>query len=177
LVSYLRQAPEEFTEAARNQPLLLDLPLPDGNIASYAVRQVHILEPGLAARFPMIKTYAGYQVNEPMQTLRLTCGETGLHATLFGPEGTRFIVPAVENQTEIYAAFDGNDLENHPAVYCGNHDEVAENIPEDSQLRDGQIQTGLRTLGEPVNLTALPLLRRLSFLPIMAIPLVLSSPL
>ncbi|MBA3694205.1 MAG: hypothetical protein H0W77_12340, partial [Acidobacteria bacterium] len=46
----LREAPMEFTEAARGNSPIITLPMPDGKLARFQIAESPILEPGLAAK-------------------------------------------------------------------------------------------------------------------------------
>jgi hypothetical protein len=77
LATRLAQAPPENrpTEA-----VVLELPYPDGTLHQFAVTQVPVLAPALAARYPRLLAYAGHAVEEPTTTVRLEWAPTGLHA-------------------------------------------------------------------------------------------------
>ena len=59
LAAALEAAPREFTQAAREEPLVLALPAPRGDFQRFAVVESPIMEPELAAKHPDIKTYRG----------------------------------------------------------------------------------------------------------------------
>ncbi|MBK9188487.1 MAG: hypothetical protein IPM33_05965 [Phycisphaerales bacterium] len=86
----LAAAPAEFDP---HPPLHLSLPLPDGSFQTFALRESPILEPGLAAAAPDIRTYAGYGVDDPAAAIRLDLTRHGVHAMVRGPSDVFLIDP------------------------------------------------------------------------------------
>ncbi len=93
LVATLATAP---VEGARQAPLVLTLPTPDGGTARFQVVESSVMEPGLAAQFPEIKTYAGVGLDDPTATLRADITPQGFHAqVLSGRAGHSFYLDPV----------------------------------------------------------------------------------
>src|ERR1044071_1481790 len=76
----LRQAPLEYTAAARNTRVVVALPMPDGTFARFRVEESPVMAPALAARFPKIKTYRGRGLDDPTATARFDVTPAGFHA-------------------------------------------------------------------------------------------------
>lgn len=91
LESLLARAPAEGSAAT--SPLLLSLPYPDGTDKLFRVEESPILEPGLAASFPEIRTFAAKGVDDPTATARLSLTSLGFHAMVLSASGTVFIDP------------------------------------------------------------------------------------
>jgi hypothetical protein len=53
----------------RNSTPILELPMPDGKMAKFHVWESSIQEPGLEAKFPEIKTFAGQGIDDPYATI------------------------------------------------------------------------------------------------------------
>ena len=94
--------PENQLTAA---PLVLSLPLPDGRNARFAVREIALMAPALAAQFPDIRTYVGAGLDEPTATVRLDLTPAGFHAMLLTAAGTVFIDPARLGDTAHYISY------------------------------------------------------------------------
>ncbi len=86
----LRAAPMEFTDAA---PVVVWLPVGEGQLEPFEVFESPVLEPALQARFPMIRTWAGRSALDPATTMRMAWGTRGLHAIVQRPGGTVLIEP------------------------------------------------------------------------------------
>ncbi len=102
--NHLRQAPMEFTAAAKNAPLELVLPMPDGSMEAFAVWESPIMESALAEQFPMIKTYAGKSISNPTTSMRLDYSPQGFNAIIHTGGGTVLIAPNSPEE-QVYLSF------------------------------------------------------------------------
>ncbi|HKI03847.1 MAG TPA: zinc-dependent metalloprotease family protein [Thermoanaerobaculia bacterium] len=93
LEGLLGRAPAEGSAVAGAAPLLIPLPYPDGTNRLFRVEESPILEPGLAASFPEIRTYAAKGIDDPTATARLSLTSLGFHAMVLSTSGTVFIDP------------------------------------------------------------------------------------
>ena len=104
----LATAPPETRAAA---PLVLALPLPDGSTARFALREASIMAPGLAAKFPQIKTYAGVGLDDASASVRLDLTPLGFHAQVLTAGGNSFYIdPARPGDTDHYLSFYRRDM-------------------------------------------------------------------
>jgi hypothetical protein len=67
LQSLLQRAPREFT--AQDAPII-SLPMPDGSMLRFKIYDSPIMEEGLAARFPQIRTFNGKTLDGSAVTTR-----------------------------------------------------------------------------------------------------------
>ena len=121
----LATAPAEASGAA---PLVLALPLPDGRTGRFAVREAPVLAPGLAARFPEIRTYAGRGLDDPAASVRLDLTPRGFHAQVLTGGGQSFYIdPASRTDARHYLGFYQRDMR-RPATSaaCGFEPTAAE---------------------------------------------------
>lgn len=83
-------------DAAPQAGLRVRLPDPDGEMVAFDVAEDSIMEPGLAARHPELRTYAGRAVGDPTRTIRLDTTPLGLHASVRTLDGSRswYVDPA-----------------------------------------------------------------------------------
>lgn len=113
LLQELRQAPLEFTQAARTQPLVIVLPMPDGSQARFSVVYAPMMEQGLQDKFPGIRTYNGQGIDDPTATLKMDWTEFGFHAQVRSASETKafYIDPAVQGETTEYISYYKKDLQ------------------------------------------------------------------
>ncbi|MFO0961143.1 MAG: M12 family metallo-peptidase [Isosphaeraceae bacterium] len=102
----LAQAPLESTSGATTSALRLPMPMPDGSFDEFAVVESPIMEPGLAAQFPDIKTYRGQGIDDPTATVRFDLTPQGFHAMIMSASGTTFIDPYYHLDTSLYVSYD-----------------------------------------------------------------------
>lgn len=101
----LADAPMEFTQKGFEEPLLIQLPDPDGNLQWFELVESPMMEPELAAKFPEIKTYAGRGVDDPAATVRLNLSHAGFHAQVLTPGGAWLIDPYTRNDTVVHTSY------------------------------------------------------------------------
>ena len=107
LKNWLENAPLEFTDAAKNNPLLLSLPMPDGTLQNFKVAQSPMMEPGLADKFPEIKTFTLQGIEDGTATGRMDFNADNFHAFVLSANGSFLINPAGNH----YVSFFKKDLQ------------------------------------------------------------------
>ena len=65
----------------------LTLPAPDGGFQRFEVYEAPIMEAGLAAKHPDIKTYAGRGIDDPTASVVADTTSLGFHASVRSPDG------------------------------------------------------------------------------------------
>ncbi len=104
LEQILGNAPMERVDlvpSRRPSPASLTLPMPDGRYLPFKFVESPIMSPGLAAKFPDIKTYLGYCANDPTFTVRFDWTPDGFHAQVLGPGGAVYIDPYYKGETYV----------------------------------------------------------------------------
>jgi sugar lactone lactonase YvrE len=110
LTPLLAGAPMEFTEAAKDSRNEITLPMPDGSIARFRFVESPIMEPELAARFPKIKTYQGWGIDDPAAMTRFGRTGAGFHAIVLSPKGSSYVTPLFRGEKSAYASYFMSDL-------------------------------------------------------------------
>ena len=118
LVAAMAAAPAEYTSAARGNPLVLSLPDPAGAFQRFKIVESPMMEPGLAARHPDMKTYAGRGVDDPTATLRLSVTPLGVHASIRSRQGNWYVEPYYHLDESLYASYWRSDVPNRAAPFA-----------------------------------------------------------
>jgi hypothetical protein len=108
----LARAPVEFTTAANRNPAVISLPMPDGSMARFRFEESPIIEPGLAAKFPGLKTYRAQGMDDPTASCRFDWLPTGFHAIVLAASGTVLIDPYAYGDRADYITFWKRDAAN-----------------------------------------------------------------
>lgn len=144
LKQLLAQAPMEFTDAARNNQVVMTLPMPDGTFAKFRIEESPVMEAGLAAKFPEIKTYRAQGIDDPTATMRFDVMPSGFHAMVLTPHDTIYVDPYATGDTRNYISYYKHDLTRDGRVWtCGfmDPDDGRENgdsqRPSESQVING----------------------------------------
>jgi hypothetical protein len=113
LLQTLESAPMEFTREARENPVVIYLPMPDGTMARFRFEHSPIVEPGLAAKYPELnKTYRAQGIDDPTASARFDWLPSGFHAIVLAPSGTVLIDPYAEGNTTDYISYWKKDAAN-----------------------------------------------------------------
>jgi len=90
--------------------LIIELPNASGKIEHYRVVETPIMEAALAAKFPMIKSYAAQGIEDPTAVARFSVTQFGLHSmVLSGDKSTVFIDPFTSDKNN-YIVYDKASL-------------------------------------------------------------------
>lgn len=110
LSSMLARAPMEFSTEARRGGVVLSLPHPDGSFQRFDLAESPVMEPGLAARHPHIKTYAGRGLDDPTATIRISMTQLGMHASVRSRAGNWYVEPYYLADESVYASYMRSDV-------------------------------------------------------------------
>ncbi|HKO36190.1 MAG TPA: zinc-dependent metalloprotease family protein [Pyrinomonadaceae bacterium] len=108
----LARAPMEFTPAAVAGRVEITLPKPDGGYARFAAEESPVMEPVLAAKFPLIKTYRAQGLDDRTATARFGVSPSGFHAIVLSPSGTYYIDPFRRGDTVNHISYFTRDYPN-----------------------------------------------------------------
>src|SRR3954468_19185888 len=111
----LRAAPKiglKQRSLAASSKTIITLPRPDGTMQRFQIEESPIMEAGLAAEHPDIKTYAGIGLDDPDATLRADSTPLGFHASVRSPDGAWYVDPYYHLDDSVYVSYFGRDLDN-----------------------------------------------------------------
>jgi hypothetical protein len=113
---FLESLPSE-KNVNRLQAPILELPMPDGSTGRFRVWESSVMEPGLMAKFPEIRTYAGQGIDDPYATIRFDFNPYfGFHAqVLSATTGRIYIDPYARGNTTNYISYFHKD--NRPSSF------------------------------------------------------------
>ncbi|GAB4496363.1 MAG: zinc-dependent metalloprotease family protein [Saprospiraceae bacterium] len=122
LKTALSQAPMEFSDAARQQPLLLNLPLADGSLLAFQVWESPLMASELSAKYPEIRNYTGRDAEGLGLIVRLGVSYKGFHAFIISPDGhVQSVRPYAEGSQDFYMAYRQEDLPADPSLPENQH--------------------------------------------------------
>lgn len=111
MLDKLSYAPAEFSVAARSgTDNIISLPMPDGKFQRFRIAESPVMEPGLAAKYPEIKTYSAQGIDDPLATARLDFNPWfGFHAQVLSANGNFYVDPYTRGNTEYYMSYYSRD--------------------------------------------------------------------
>ncbi len=134
IMSYLSSLPGEKNDKPIDLSHHLIVPLADGELHDFIMWESPIVEAGLQAKYPQIKTYKGYKKNDRSTTIRITMGPSGLSAMVKKSDELTFIDKLESSNTNNYIVYNLSDYDDpllsHPNL-CGLHDH--ENIADQNK--------------------------------------------
>lgn len=120
MAELLRGAPLERDVFAAESPYEVELPLPEGGFGRFRVVESAIMEPELAKRYPMLKTYLGQGIDNPTATVRFDVTPRGFRAQVIANTHTAYIEPLQQGDVEHYVVFNKSDYRKQgQAFVCG----------------------------------------------------------
>ena len=145
LKNTVSNAPFEFSDRALTSPMIMELPHPDGHTSKFYVTEYSMMEPGLSAKFPDIKTYTIKGIDDPYATGKIDFTIKGFHAMVLTARGDYFIDPYSSDEKEIYISYFKRNFTSDKSFEC-----LTENIEKtanENQLMRGFFSSGpqLRT--------------------------------
>jgi Metallo-peptidase family M12B Reprolysin-like/Putative Ig domain len=88
------------------------LPTPEGTFERFSLVDAPVMEDGLAAAHPEIKTYSGKGVDDPTASVRADLTPLGFHASVRSERGQWFVDPYFQQDQSLYASYYGHDVRN-----------------------------------------------------------------
>ncbi len=146
LQSNLLTAPFELSDRAKNSSFVIELPSPSGALLKYSVTEYSMMEPGLAVKFPEIKTYNVKGIDDPYAAGKLDITMNGFHAEILSARGDYYIDPYSTNEKEIYICYFKKDFVSNLPFECGTEEDLNDNF-QNLNSTEGLITSGpqLRT--------------------------------
>jgi hypothetical protein len=93
------------SRGAASAETILELPAPNGGTQRFKVHEYSIMEPGLAAKHPDIKTYAGHGLDDPTASVVADTTPQGFHAAVRTQSGGWYVDPYYKDSDDVYVSY------------------------------------------------------------------------
>lgn len=91
--------------------LVIAFPNPEGKTEHFKVIEASILAPELAAKYPMIKSYAGQGIEDPTATIRFSMSDQqGFHGMVLSGRRTSYFIDPYSTDRISYRVYERKDL-------------------------------------------------------------------
>jgi hypothetical protein len=142
LKTKLLSAPNEANVRINESTCIISLPLPNGSIEKFRVVESPIMEPGLAAQFPNIKTYSVKGIDDAYANGKIDWTlEFGFHGMVRSVHGDFFIDQYCLENTKDYISYYTSDFIKDPS----------QKIPEASLITDNDEKKSFSEPGAKIN--------------------------
>jgi hypothetical protein len=141
----LRQVPSEKNVRAQQSAFVLSIPDAEGNLRQFRVVDAPVMEPGLAAKYPGIGSYAGVAVDDPTTTIRFSMGNDGFHGMILTADHQTAYINPVRGANALYTVVARKNMHRPEQDFtCGtmataaneiNHGLVGRLAADDGRLR------------------------------------------
>ncbi len=120
----LKQSPSEKSVSADRSNFIISIPVADGSIEKFRVTTSPVMEPGLQAKYPEIKSYIGKGINDGSAVIRFDYSPTGFHATIISATKPTVYINPVASAKNLYSVFDRSNIKEEKQVFDCNMDKA-----------------------------------------------------
>ncbi len=144
LISTLDKAPSRVQQKSSNT--IIDLPV-NGKMKKFRILEASILDKDLAQRFPSIKSFVGYGIDDPTSIARFSFSQVGLHAMITSGNHKAIYIDPYTKDKSSYISYSKADLPPSPDRFeCLVEDNFKSNfseqkIPTTKNANDGKLRT------------------------------------
>jgi subtilisin-like proprotein convertase family protein len=103
-------APMEGTIHPKASPVTISVPDASGVMELYKVVESPVMEPALADKYPVIKTYLGIGVDHPGAVMRFDLTPNGFHASILSPDRKTIYINTIDKASGTCVVFDRNGM-------------------------------------------------------------------
>ncbi len=145
LTSILESTPSRTQQ--KNSGIIMELPTNEGVLKKFRILEASVLDKDLANRFPSIKSFVGYGIDDPTSFARFSFSKVGLHAMITsGNHSTIYIDPYTKDK-QSYISYAKSDLPPDPNSFeCLVEESVQSSLPNQKSnatknANDGKLRT------------------------------------
>jgi hypothetical protein len=113
----LRQSPLERITAVEQSDFVVTIPVEDGSIEKFRVVESPVMQPGLQAKHPDIRTYLGKGITDPSSVIRFDFSPYGFHAIIISPARNTIYINPVITAENLYVVFDRSSISEEKQVF------------------------------------------------------------
>ena len=124
LKNLLSEAPMRFSDAAQSKNVVIEIPQPDGSFQHFRIEEAPTMHADLQAKYPNIRSFAGFGVEDRTATMRCEYSQNGFSAMILAEGKTLFVDPFAKGNTEYYIAYDKKDFFTSKKMNCEVTDHV-----------------------------------------------------
>lgn len=106
----LANAPDEET-AVKNSDVIVKFPDENGRLISFFVKEMPVMDPDLAKRYPNNKSYIGIGVNDKSLKIRFSVNGQGLHAMIVNKERKVQYIDPASSDKKYYRVYQRKDMD------------------------------------------------------------------
>lgn len=130
----LKNLPLQDSDAARVNPLIMQIPMPDGSIQRFRMEETDVISPENAASLPDWKTFTGYGIDNPQAVGQFDWTVLGFHGYILTGKDTVVIDPYQRGDTENYLVYNKSEY-GKPAdeFFCSVEDKMKKTIETDHE--------------------------------------------
>jgi hypothetical protein len=125
-------------EGRASSASVIGLPVENGAIQQFSLVESPIMAPGLAVRYPQLKTYKIYGIDDPYASGRLSISPNGFHGMISSESGVFYIDPTDNN---VYRSYARKSREHSQPFSC-------------NAKRHNHAPLAIRSMMQPANRTA-----------------------
>lgn len=116
--SSMSSAPLLQASNARQSDLIIEIPTPDGSLASFSVFRNTVVPQEWTVKYPAIATFSGFGITDPHAYAVFDFTYNGFHAMVMTPEGTYFIDPVTLETDQFYLVYFKRDFSTYKVFDC-----------------------------------------------------------
>ena len=110
LNTFLSSVPNRSSNQEKDLNAILELPMPDGSSLSFFIEEASIMHPKLQSKFPDIKSYAGYGVEDKSAYLRFDRSHKGYHFQVLSAKHGVVKIDPVKGENKTHMVYYKKDL-------------------------------------------------------------------
>ena len=110
LQNQLLQAPMEVWPRQQQRSMTIEIPVPEGGFRQFGIMQSPVLAPALQTKYPQIRTFTGFGIDDPRETIKLDFTPHGFHAMVLRAGASYAIDPVFTGDTQHYMVYSKENI-------------------------------------------------------------------